>query len=116
MDDKLTLDELTATDDPQAWAVELAKHVADNQDAMDLETLVKWFEFAMTTAKAFQWREDQRDVIGYQEMLGHVLEAVGGKVEVTKEQLTRGHPKGRQINVDDVVERDVFVFRLEDPK
>lgn len=115
-DDRMTIDELVETVDPEVWAIEFAKMVADNQETMSLEVIVLWFDNAMAAARAHQWKEDSKDIIGTQEMLGHVLEAAGGKVVITQEQLTRGHITGRQISIVEDVQSNSFIFSLEDPK
>lgn len=113
MNEREVLDELSGTDDPVTWAMEFAKFVSYKGELMSGEDVVNWFDEAMTTAKAFQWREDSRETLATQEMLGHVIAAAGGTVEVSKEQLTRGHSKGAEIVIDDDIKKEVFVFRLE---
>lgn len=115
-DDRMTIDELSETIDPQVWAVEFAKMVADSGDNMNLDNIVEWFDNAMAVARSHQWRDDSRDLLGTQEMLGHVLEAAGGKVVITQEQLTRGHVQGRQISIVENVQDNSFTFSLEDPQ
>lgn len=110
-----TWDDLSSTDDPEQWAIAFAEFVAANQDAMSLKDMVNWFNHAMTTAKAIQWRDDSKELIGTQEMLGHVLRACGGQVVVNKNQLVEGHQKGAQILIEEDIQRDCFIFKLEGP-
>lgn len=60
--------------------------------------------------------ELRRDLRGTQEMLAHVLIAVGEPVEVTKEQLEAGLPEGTQIRIDDNVDMNSFFFYVEVPE
>lgn len=59
--------------------------------------------------------ELRRDLRGTQEMLAHVLVAVGEPVEVTKAQLDAKLPEGTQIAIDDNVELGSFFFYVEFP-
>jgi hypothetical protein len=54
----------------------------------------------------------ERELIGTQEMLAFVLKAVGEPVFVSKQSITRGLGDHAQIQVDDDIERDGFVFTL----
>jgi hypothetical protein len=56
----------------------------------------------------------ERELIGVQEMLAHVLATVGTPVEVAKESLQDGLPAGTEIQVDDTP--DAFVFSLKLPE
>lgn len=54
----------------------------------------------------------QRELIGTQEMLALVLKAVGEPVVVTKAIMTEGLPPGTQIQIDDDIIGNRFVFSL----
>lgn len=60
--------------------------------------------------------ELRREVVGLQEMMAQVLQAVGEPVEVTKAALAKGLPEGSQIRIDDNIEADSFFFYLELPE
>lgn len=114
-DVEFSWDDLSASDEPEDWALAFTDFVNVHKEAMTFNDVVNWFNHAMTAAKAFQWREDSKDLIGTQEMLGHVLRAVGGQVVITQEQLTSGHKKGAQILIEEDVLRQGFIFKLEEP-
>jgi hypothetical protein len=54
----------------------------------------------------------ERELLGMQEMLFFVLQAVGHPVEVTKETMVATDRKDQMINIDDDLARDVFVFSI----
>lgn len=54
----------------------------------------------------------RRELIGTQEMLAFVLQAVGEPVHVTKEMLVNGIPANTQIAVDEDIENHRFIFSL----
>lgn len=54
----------------------------------------------------------KRELIGTQEMLAFVLQAVGEEVVVPKKVLSDGLPENAQIAVDEDLSRDAFVFSL----
>lgn len=54
----------------------------------------------------------ERELIGTQEMLGFVLDAIGEPVYVTKAAITEGLGATAQIRVDDDLENNRFVFQL----
>lgn len=56
--------------------------------------------------------ELEKELTATQEMLAFVLQSVGEEVLVTKEQIANGLPEGTQIQVDDDLARDAFVFGL----
>jgi hypothetical protein len=60
-------------------------------------------------------QEQQRELIGVQEMLALVLKAVGQDVYVTRETINEGLPAGTQIKVEEDFQRNAFVFGLEYP-
>lgn len=60
--------------------------------------------------------ELRRDLRATQEMLAHVLLAVGEPVEVTKANLDNGLPDGSQIRIDDNVDLGSFFFYVELPE
>lgn len=65
------------------------------------------------TASLEQERDDLRkELIGTQEMLAFVLQSVGEPVTVTKEQIAAGLGSSAQIQVDDDLEGECFVFSL----
>lgn len=55
----------------------------------------------------------RREVTGLQEMLGHILLSVGDEIVISKSQMKEGFENNVNIVIDDDVENDVFVFRLE---
>jgi len=54
----------------------------------------------------------ERELLGMQEMLFFVLQAVGEPVEVTKENMVATNRKDQMINIEDDILRDVFVFSI----
>ena len=64
------------------------------------------------TFTADQFAAIERELIGTQEMLAHVLKAVGEPVVVTKEAIAEGLGNTTQIQVDDDLKLDAFVFSL----
>lgn len=110
MDEREVMDELSGTDSPTDWAKGFAQFVADRGEAMTIDDVINWFDEAMTAAKAFQWREDARELVGVQEMLAHVLIAVGDPVVVTKDQLKGVSLENRTIAVEDDVTTGDFTF------
>lgn len=55
-----------------------------------------------------------RELRGTQEMLAHVLLAVNEPVVVEKELVERGLPDTVQIRIDEDLERESFVFYLQE--
>lgn len=58
----------------------------------------------------------EREYLGLQEMLAFVLNAVGEKVMVAKATVQQGLPDGTQIQIDDDLAGDQFVFYLIYPE
>lgn len=56
----------------------------------------------------------RRELRGTQEMLAHVLLAVNEPVTVDKELVERGLPDNIQIRIDENLEREEFVFYLQE--
>lgn len=54
----------------------------------------------------------ERELIGTQEMLAFVLKAIGEPVVVPKEFIKEGLGENAQIQVDDDLQKDAFVFSL----
>lgn len=54
----------------------------------------------------------RRELIGTQQMLYQVLQAVGEPVVVTEEQISAGIPDDTQIGLEHVVEDNCFVFSI----
>lgn len=57
----------------------------------------------------------QRELQGTQQMLGHVLQAVGHPVFVAKNVLQEGIPDGAQIRIEDDIQGNRFIFSLDTP-